>query len=72
MDHNPVRQAIVAGIVDTANRLGITTITEGIETVAEYRWLRTLGITLFQGYLFAKPALEALPEPDWQAVDAAP
>lgn len=69
IDKNPVRQEIVAGIFDTAQRLGIATIAEGVETAEEYRWLRNLGITLFQGYLFAKPEVEALPQPNWQVVD---
>jgi EAL domain-containing protein (putative c-di-GMP-specific phosphodiesterase class I) len=41
--------------------LGSTLIAEGIETLAEYDALRTCGIRLMQGYLFARPALEALP-----------
>ena len=32
--------------------------------MAEYRVLRDMGITLFQGYLFARPALGALPRID--------
>jgi predicted signal transduction protein with EAL and GGDEF domain len=36
-------------------------IAEGIETVDEYNALRRCGIDLMQGYLFAKPAFEALP-----------
>jgi EAL domain-containing protein (putative c-di-GMP-specific phosphodiesterase class I) len=34
---------------------------EGVETAAEYRVLRAMGINLLQGYLFAKPGLESLP-----------
>jgi len=29
----------------------------------EYRWLRQQGIPRFQGYLFAWPGFEELPEP---------
>jgi EAL domain-containing protein (putative c-di-GMP-specific phosphodiesterase class I) len=36
-------------------------IAEGIETVDEYNARRRCGIDLMQGYLFAKPAFEALP-----------
>ncbi len=36
-------------------------IAEGIETKDELASLQDLGVTLFQGYLFAKPAFESLP-----------
>jgi len=36
---------------------------EGVETLGEYHTLRELGIDLFQGYLFARPAFEAFVEP---------
>ena len=32
-----------------------------VETAAELAALRALGVTLFQGYLFAKPGFETLP-----------
>ena len=55
------RQAIIAGILVMARALDITIIAEGIETEAELATLRDAGINLFQGFLFAKPALEDLP-----------
>ncbi|MFL5027634.1 MAG: EAL domain-containing protein [Microvirga sp.] len=55
------RQAIIAGILVMARALDITIIAEGIETEAELATLRDAGIDLFQGFLFAKPALEDLP-----------
>lgn len=54
-------QKIVRHLVDLAADLGTEIIAEGIETFAEYETLRELGIRLMQGYLFAKPAFEALP-----------
>lgn len=60
--HRP-KQSIVRGVLSVCGDLGITPIAEGVETDAEYRTLRGLGIDLFQGYLFARPAFEALPEP---------
>ena len=59
---SPARQAIVSGIMVMARALGITVIAEGIETQRELSTLREAGITLFQGFLFAKPAIETLPE----------
>jgi EAL domain-containing protein (putative c-di-GMP-specific phosphodiesterase class I) len=55
------RQAIVAGVVGIARALDITVLAEGIETEAELVTLQAAGINLFQGYLFAKPALQSLP-----------
>ena len=56
------RQVIVAGMAHIARELGITLLAEGVESADEVRILRAAGISLFQGYLFAKPAIEALPE----------
>jgi EAL domain-containing protein (putative c-di-GMP-specific phosphodiesterase class I) len=74
IDTSPARRTIVAGITGTCVELGCVVLAEGVETVAEYRILRGMGITLFQGYLFARPALEALPEVDaatWDLLESA-
>ncbi|GAA5439887.1 EAL domain-containing protein [Deinococcus caeni] len=46
-----------------------TVIAEGVETVQGARALRELGVTLTQGYSFARPALSWIPsvplEPVW-------
>ncbi len=55
------RQTIVAGVVTIARQLNIAVIAEGVETVAELGTLRASGIHLFQGYLFAQPAVARLP-----------
>ncbi len=60
-----VRRAIIAGTVQTCGELGITVIAEGVETEEELSALRELGIRLFQGYRFARPAFEALPDVSW-------
>jgi len=65
VDRDRVRRAIVAGIVAVCAGLDIKVIAEGVETADEHAALADLGITLFQGFLFARPALEALPTPDW-------
>jgi EAL domain-containing protein (putative c-di-GMP-specific phosphodiesterase class I) len=61
IDRDPVRQAIVAGILHTAEALGLRVIAEGIETAEEYRLLRSRGVRLFQGYFFARPGFRSLP-----------
>ncbi len=54
------RQAIVKGIVQVCRDLGIIPIAEGVETATELEILCDFGITLFQGYYFAKPIFEAI------------
>ncbi|CAN5144388.1 hypothetical protein BH11PSE10_BH11PSE10_07250 [soil metagenome] len=63
IDASRPKQAIVRGVLSVCIDLAITPIAEGVETEAEYRTLRALGVDLFQGYLFARPGFEALPEP---------
>ena len=62
IDTSPARQAVVAGIGGIARELGIKVLAEGVETEDEFRVLKAAGIRLFQGYWFAKPEFEALPE----------
>jgi len=59
--HGP-RQAIVKAITQVCVDLGIDLIAEGVETLEEYHWLREHNICLLQGFLFAKPGFECLPE----------
>ena len=61
IDQDPVRQAIVCGIVLVCQRLSVDIVAEGIETSAESAYLRSLGVRYPQGYLFAKPGSEFLP-----------
>lgn len=67
IDRDPVRQAIVRGIIGVCQALSIDVIAEGIESQEELDILRSMGIFLFQGYLFAKPGFEHLPQIDWPA-----
>ena len=59
---NRAKQVIVAGLVGIARELDIRVLAEGVENEQECTVLRAAGISLFQGYHFAKPALMALPE----------
>jgi EAL domain-containing protein (putative c-di-GMP-specific phosphodiesterase class I) len=69
IDTGPVRQAIVRGILGVCEALQIEVIAEGVETRAELVLLREFGVGLFQGFLFARPGFECLPEVDWSALD---
>lgn len=57
-----VKRVITRSIVTMCGDLGISVIAEGIECLEEAIALRELGVRLFQGYLFARPAAEQLPE----------
>lgn len=61
LDTDSRRQAIVGGIVGICRALDTKVVAEGVETRAELSALRALGLSLFQGYLFARPAFERLP-----------
>jgi EAL domain-containing protein (putative c-di-GMP-specific phosphodiesterase class I) len=69
IDRDRARQTIVGALAAVGQLLGIRVIAEGVEEAREALVLRHLGITLMQGYLFARPAFEALPPVDFDAVD---
>jgi PAS domain S-box-containing protein len=52
---DPVRQALVAGMLHFAASVGLTLIAEGVETEADRLTLSALGVELGQGYLFGRP-----------------
>ena len=56
IEDDPVRQALVSGLVFFAARTGSSLIAEGIETEAEASALVDLGIPLGQGFLLGRPA----------------
>jgi EAL domain-containing protein (putative c-di-GMP-specific phosphodiesterase class I)/DNA-binding response OmpR family regulator len=70
IDHDDVRQALVAGIVYFAKKSGCRLIAEGIETPGERDQLRSLGVDLGQGYLLGRPAPAAGGPDAWPPVTA--
>ena len=46
---------IVDNIISLSRDLGVTALTEGVETEEQYDSLSAMGCELFQGYYFAKP-----------------
>lgn len=60
IDTSHPKQAIVQGIVAICAALHVRVLAEGIETLAERDFLRDAGIDLMQGYLFCKPAFQAI------------
>ncbi|MDE4134136.1 bifunctional diguanylate cyclase/phosphodiesterase [Phaeobacter sp. QD34_3] len=49
------RCAIIEGSVMIAERFGVHTVAEGVETLEQARLLHAIGVTYLQGYLFGKP-----------------
>jgi EAL domain-containing protein (putative c-di-GMP-specific phosphodiesterase class I) len=64
------RQTIIASVMTMARDLVVVVIAEEIETDAELTTLRAAGVTLFQGHLFAKPAIANLPRVQFLASDS--
>ena len=64
---NGPRQSIVRAIIQVCEDLAIDVVAEGVESVDEFAWFEGEGVRLFQGYLFARPRFEALPEVQFPA-----
>ncbi|WP_110686459.1 EAL domain-containing protein [Salinicola aestuarinus] len=58
---SPRQQIIIDQIITLAERLDISLIAEGVETLEEARWLYRRGIVRQQGYWYARPVAEQLP-----------
>jgi diguanylate cyclase (GGDEF)-like protein len=46
---------ILAAVIDLAHRLGMTVVSEGIETIGQHKTLTGLGSDACQGFYFARP-----------------
>ncbi|WP_071673067.1 putative bifunctional diguanylate cyclase/phosphodiesterase [Nioella nitratireducens] len=55
LDSDPAQRAIVSGILALADRLGVGTVAEGVETEAEQGMLAHLGCDHLQGYFISRP-----------------
>ena len=69
IDGDRNRRSIVSHILAMLTDLGIQPVCEGVETAGEYAVLRDLGVTLMQGYLFARPTLAGLTPVQWPEAD---
>ncbi|GBR01297.1 EAL domain-containing protein [Asaia lannensis] len=61
IDTTPVKQVMMRHTIAMLDNLGVTPICEGIETAEEASILSEIGISLQQGYIYARPALATLP-----------
>jgi EAL domain-containing protein (putative c-di-GMP-specific phosphodiesterase class I) len=55
---SPLRQRLVASMVEACRDTGMQLVAEGVETVHELGKLKELGCDLLQGYHFARPSAE--------------
>jgi EAL domain-containing protein (putative c-di-GMP-specific phosphodiesterase class I) len=55
LDSHPVKQRLVASIIELCRDSGVRVIGEGVETEGEAEILRHLGCDYLQGYLIARP-----------------
>lgn len=55
MDRNPKVKAIIKMIIDLAKMMDAITVAEGVETEAQYLFLKESGCDIIQGYYFSKP-----------------
>lgn len=49
------RQKLIAGLLSFAHDKDMLVLAEGVETIAELHCLLSLGVDLYQGYLFSRP-----------------
>lgn len=64
IDADPRRQIMVNSMLSMSRALGLGVMAEGVETLAEARWLYRQGVTRHQGFLYARPGFECLPTVD--------
>ena len=55
MDRNPKVKDIIKMIINLAKMLNAITVAEGVETEAQYLFLKESGCDIIQGYYFSKP-----------------
>ena len=62
IDRDETRRAVASALLELATTVGSTVVAEGIEREPELRALRQLGVSLGQGFHFARPVpVERLP-----------
>ena len=53
--NDPKRRAVISSIEELARRFGARVIAEGVENEEDLMAVRTIGVSLVQGFLFSKP-----------------
>ena len=55
LENSEKSRTLIDCIVQMANRINMSTLTEGVETRAHADFLRQIGCDRLQGYLFSRP-----------------
>ncbi|PTB85926.1 GGDEF domain-containing protein, partial [Pseudidiomarina aestuarii] len=55
LEHNQADQTIVRSTLALAKDMHLTTVAEGVEDEAAWRWLQQLGCQTMQGFYFSRP-----------------
>lgn len=55
LENSDKAKTLIDCIIDMAQRINMLTLTEGVETKAQAEFLRKIGCTRLQGYLFGRP-----------------
>ncbi len=55
IDNDPVKREFVRGIIELSDNIGCEVIAEGVETAEEHDTINQMGISIAQGFYFAKP-----------------
>lgn len=56
IDRDPFKAVLAGKLIEAARAFDMLVVAEGVETEAEYHWLRDHGAHLWQGFYFARPA----------------
>jgi EAL domain-containing protein (putative c-di-GMP-specific phosphodiesterase class I) len=59
LGEDPADRAVVRAVVDIAHTLGLKVVAEGVEDEEQLSLLRSLGVDETQGYLHARPMVDA-------------
>ena len=59
LERSAKSQVMLDGLVHLCSKLGLATVAEGVETEGQFKLLSDMGVTEFQGYLFARPQWHA-------------
>jgi EAL domain-containing protein (putative c-di-GMP-specific phosphodiesterase class I) len=68
----PRSRCVLAHTVAMCRELDLMVVGEAVETLPEYEALLECGVTIMQGFLFARPGFEHLPAIHWPETSAEP